>query len=773
MANTHPWAEVGAALAALEGGASSVQQLEAALTSALGSAEPPPPELMGSLRHAIAAGVLPADLPARLGFPGRARVPQETRLRGAEPAAAPTPPPKGAETRLRAPTGVPPIAPPAPAPVDVRGTASQWSEPDPQAPRPNIELSTGMLLGGRYLLERKLGEGGMGVVYFASDQEVKGETFAIKVLKSEIREQPEALALLREEVRKTRSLSHPNVVGVYSLNSDHANIYMLMEYLEGKTLDALIDEDFGRGMPFNRAWPLIQDIGAALAFAHDRSVIHSDLKPSNIFVTTSGRAKLVDFGIARAARGRPRGVDPAALGALTPAYASCEMLEGQEPDSRDDIYALACVIYELLSGKHPFGNRSAVEARDEKRTPAPLAALSRAQNAALAKALAFDREQRTPSVEALIAGLEQASGNRMRMVGLVAGIAGVLGVAAGLAWWTLSGSHRAAAPAEESSGPAALRAHDALTRVRNLAEQARKLNVDKADPSLSDGSNRLQAAEQQLAAGQVADASRSLTEAQTALRAALGSAGRLARIGSEPEEVVLAVNLCSRTSPCSAADFTDEAPRSVVLRPFALDATGVTNAAFAEFVQAKQYTTEAERGRGVYAIAGGKLVAKPGESWRTLRDHDAAAGVDAAGYPARGIDFAAAQAYCAWRDARLPTEEEWEFSARPDQRIFPWGNDPVRPDAGAAARLLPVGEQPATGRFGERGLGGMLWEWVDGGTAAERVFRGASWLDTDPVHQRLAQRVLENPVRAHIDTGLRCAKSVPAWPDAAVSGGAP
>src|SRR5579863_3799893 len=524
---------------------------------------------------------------------GSPRASQETRLRGSETAAAPRPP-TGAETRLRSASAPPPIAP-AP-PDEGRSTASQWIGSEPLVPAPDAEVTTGALLGGRYLLERKLGEGGMGVVYFASDQEVKGETFAIKVLKPEIREQPEALALLREEVRKTRSLGHPNVVGVYSLNSDRANVYMLMEYLEGKTLDALIDEDFGRGMPFDRAWPIIQDVGAALAFAHDRSVIHSDLKPSNIFVTTSGRAKLVDFGIARAARGRRRAIDPAALGALTPAYASCEMLEGQDPDSRDDIYALACVIYEMLSGKHPFGGRSAVEARDEKRTPAPLASLSRGQNAALAKALAYEREQRSGSVEALITGLGPAAGSRLHARMLIPVIAVALAVAAGIGWWALGGSHRnILAPAEQSTRPAAANAHSALTRVRGLAEQARKLDVDKADPSLTEGLNRLQAAEQQLATGALADGTGSLTAAEAALRAALRGGGRVARIGSEPEEVLLAVNLCDRSGGhCSPADFADEAPRTVVLRPFALDAGGVTNRAFAEFVQAKQYTTEAE-----------------------------------------------------------------------------------------------------------------------------------------------------------------------------------
>jgi serine/threonine-protein kinase len=157
-------------------------------------------------------------------------------------------------------------------------------------------------------------------------------------------------------------------------------------------------------MPWSRAWPIIEDVGAALAHAHDHSLVHSDLKPANIFVTTAGKTKLLDFGIARVTRG------PIAQGrsgplALTPLYASCEMLQGQEVDRRDDIYSLACVIYEMLSGERPFGNLTAFEARAARARVRPLEVLSRAQNAALARALAFDREARTASVEKLLTGL--------------------------------------------------------------------------------------------------------------------------------------------------------------------------------------------------------------------------------------------------------------------------------------------------------------------------------------------------------------------------------
>jgi adenylate cyclase len=267
---------------------------------------------------------------------------------------------------------------------------------------PNESLAIGQRLSGRYRIERELGVGGMGVVYLAIDEQVAGETFAIKVLKGDLH--PEALDLLREEVHKTRKLSHPNIVDMHSVNVDGTRLYVLMEYLEGKSLNALLDEEFGRGMPLSHAWPIIEDAGKALGYAHDHNVIHCDLKPANIFVTTSGRTKLLDFGIGRVWRGPLLHKRSGPL-VLTPAYASCEMLEGREADPRDDIYSFACVIYEMLCGKRPFSGLDALEARETGAQVMPLEVLSREQNAALAQALAFDRERRTGSVERLLAGL--------------------------------------------------------------------------------------------------------------------------------------------------------------------------------------------------------------------------------------------------------------------------------------------------------------------------------------------------------------------------------
>jgi serine/threonine-protein kinase len=326
----------------------------------------------------------------------------------------------------------PPEEPPETPPPERRRGERRRGEED--TPSNAVRLTAGQLLGSRYRIERELGEGGMGVVYLAADEQVPGERFAIKVLKEELR--PEALALLREEVRKTRRLSHQNIVDVHSVNVDGRMLYVLMEYLEGKSVDVLLAEEFGRGMPFSHAWPIIEDVGAALGNAHDHNVIHSDLKPANVFVTTAGRTKLLDFGIARVSRG-PLLQARSGPRALTPAYASCEMLEGKEADRRDDIYSFACVIYEMLSGERPFGELTSLEAREAGTRVAPLQGLSSGQNAALARALAFDRERRTSSVEKLLEGLAAEQAPRSRPAVLLGAAVIAVVAAAGLTYLAL------------------------------------------------------------------------------------------------------------------------------------------------------------------------------------------------------------------------------------------------------------------------------------------------------------------------------------------------
>ncbi len=277
----------------------------------------------------------------------------------------------------------------------------------------NILSDGDEVLKNRFILEKVLGAGGMGVVYRARDK-LKEEAqdrdphVAIKVLSNEFKSHPEAFIALQRESRRTQRIAHPNIVNVHDFDRDGDTVFMTMEYLEGKPLDKLISQYKSTGLPEEDVWKVLEGISAALIYAHDQKIIHSDFKPGNIFVTTDGTAKVFDFGIARAVAKAEQYedseedktvFDAGNLGALTPAYASYEMLEGKTPDVRDDIYALGCIAYEMFTGEHPFNRVHANEAYRQKLKPKRIPGLSKRQWRVIEKSIAFEREDRIATVE--------------------------------------------------------------------------------------------------------------------------------------------------------------------------------------------------------------------------------------------------------------------------------------------------------------------------------------------------------------------------------------
>ncbi|TDQ97381.1 serine/threonine protein kinase [Paraburkholderia silvatlantica] len=301
----------------------------------------------------------------------------------------------------------------------------------------------GDTLNGRFVLEECLGVGGMGTVYKALDLRKleasdRKPYIAIKVLNVQFRGQPTSLIALQREARKAQTLAHRNIVTVYDFDRDGPLVYLTMEYLSGKPLSKLLRAPGFAGMPFDKARPIIAGMGQALAYAHERGFVHCDFKPANVFLTDGGDVKVIDFGIARVFQ-RPEEdpdvtvFDPATLGGITPAYASPEMFEHREPDPRDDVYALACVTYELLTGKHPFNRKSATQARSDKMRAERPPGLDRGQWRTLSAALSFDRASRTASVNQFLEGMGVLThapafpGARVGAIG-----AGAVVVAAGL-----------------------------------------------------------------------------------------------------------------------------------------------------------------------------------------------------------------------------------------------------------------------------------------------------------------------------------------------------
>jgi formylglycine-generating enzyme required for sulfatase activity len=207
---------------------------------------------------------------------------------------------------------------------------------------------------------------------------------------------------------------------------------------------------------------------------------------------------------------------------------------------------------------------------------------------------------------------------------------------------------------------------------------------------------------------------------------------------------------------CSAKDLADEATRSVSLQPFTVDAAPVTNGDFARFALATGRRTAAEKSGLLYAPnpARGWNEVRRSQNWRTLRALALARGETADALPVLGMDLESARAYCAWKRQRLPTEDEWEYSARGrNVRIFPWGDDP-----------RPAQPLPKHAIAQSRGFGGNVAEWTESHTKGERVLRGGSWLLSQAFFQRLALRRL-GPPGAALDSSFRCAASVESWPD--------
>ncbi len=269
------------------------------------------------------------------------------------------------------------------------------------------------VLKGRFTLEKVIGVGGMGVVYKAKDR-LKVEArdrepfVAIKVLSDEFKTHPESFIALQRESRKTQRISHPNVVKVYDFDRDGDIVFMTMEYMEGRPLDELVKQYKATGLPRDDVWNILSGLCSALIHAHQENIVHSDFKPGNIFITDAGIPKIFDFGIARAVANVDRQsgkamdrtvFDAGSLGALTPAYASLEMLVGKEPDTRDDVYALGCIAYEMLTGEHPFNRIPADEAYKSRLKPRKISGLKKRQWKAIEKALAFRREDRVKSVQ--------------------------------------------------------------------------------------------------------------------------------------------------------------------------------------------------------------------------------------------------------------------------------------------------------------------------------------------------------------------------------------
>jgi serine/threonine-protein kinase len=227
----------------------------------------------------------------------------------------------------------------------------------------------GRVLAGRYVVRSLLGRGGMGEVYVAHD-EVLERDVAIKILPAFASQDPRSLTRLRREARAAAGLAHPNIVAVHDLVVDADLAFIVMELVQGRSLARLLDD----GTPLLPALAvrIARDVAEALAYAHARRVTHRDIAPGNVVVTVDGRAKVLDFGLARAEDWTPA-FEPSPFPRGTVAYISPEQADGRRGDARSDVYSLGCVLYEMLTGRPPFEGPSpaAIAAQHVHALPVP------------------------------------------------------------------------------------------------------------------------------------------------------------------------------------------------------------------------------------------------------------------------------------------------------------------------------------------------------------------------------------------------------------------
>ena len=280
------------------------------------------------------------------------------------------------------------------------------------------------VLAGRYEIDSVLGEGGMAKVFRGTDK-VLGRTVAVKVLAPQFAKDHQFVTRFRREAQAAAALNHPNVVSVYDTGSEDGIHWIVMEYVDGRTLKSVVREE-GPLLP-ERAVEIAEAICLALSTAHEKGLVHRDIKPGNIMLTPSGETKVMDFGIARATAGADTLTQTAAvLG--TAAYLSPEQAQGKPVDARSDIYAVGCVLYEMLTAHPPFEGDSpvAIAYKHVRETPTPPSRLNgdvpKELDAIVLKAMAKNPDNRYQTTREMAADLQRlARGQPVTATPILAG----------------------------------------------------------------------------------------------------------------------------------------------------------------------------------------------------------------------------------------------------------------------------------------------------------------------------------------------------------------
>ncbi|MDY5151206.1 Stk1 family PASTA domain-containing Ser/Thr kinase [Actinotignum urinale] len=277
------------------------------------------------------------------------------------------------------------------------------------------------LLGNRYEVGDLIGRGGMAEVHSGYDTRLS-RTVAIKILRSDLAQDAIFLARFRREAQSAAALNHPSIVSVYDTGEEQTRTfagreismpYIVMEYVRGRTVASLLKN--GNPVPINEAVQIVLGVLSALEYSHFEGIIHRDIKPGNIMLTTDGKVKVMDFGIARAIADSAATMTSTNSVVGTAQYLSPEQARGEVVDARSDLYSTGCVLYELLTGKPPFQGDSAVAVAYQhvSEQPRPASSLARdipdTIDRVVMKSLAKNRDDRYQTAAAFRADLLAAA----------------------------------------------------------------------------------------------------------------------------------------------------------------------------------------------------------------------------------------------------------------------------------------------------------------------------------------------------------------------------
>lgn len=644
-----------------------------------------------------------------------------------------------------------------------------------------------------YRLDAELGRGGMGIVYRAVDTRL-GRPVAVKVLPAEATADPDRRRRFLTEARAASTLNHPNIVTIYEIDEDAGTTFIVMELIEGTPLDQLLAK--GR-LPLATALEYAGHITSALEAAHAHGIIHRDIKPSNVVIASDGRAKVLDFGLAKLIEAAPHDAthtsDSTRLGTIlgTAAYMSPEQAQGRPLDGRTDLFSAGAVLYEMLAGRRPFaadselGMITALMTRD----PAPLPNVPPVVDAIVRRALMKDPPARYANAAAMHADLAAALAQSTTpprepmwrrpsvLVPTVLVMAAVLGIGT---WQTVQA--RGVRWARETAIPEAQRLNGSTHTIEaiRLANAAARYAPDdvarlrEAWPPFAVTTTPTGAT---IGLKNYADVDAAWepfgeTPARTTIPRAYYRI-RLDKPGYAPREIAAAslvrrVKLTPLGEGPAGMELVDGAEYGYGVMPpvklpdYWIDRLEVTNAAFKAFVDAggyrdPKYWRQPFRD-GDHDLAFAEAVARfrdttgrPGPATWEVGTYPEGKG----DFPVGGISWFEAAAYAEFAGKRLPTVYQWYRASGVDDIYSDIltlsnfdGKGPVR-----------AGERPGLGPWGTLDMAGNVKEWC-ANNATGTTFRytlGGGW--NEPSY-RFTEADARSPWTRDPAFGVRLVKNV-------------